>query len=105
METVITVENRPELGQYEIYSDGVLAGFTAYESDGSDVAFMHTEIDPAFEGEGLARQLIQQALDDVRAKGETAEPFCPFVRRFIATHPEYVDLVPAERRSAFGFGG
>ncbi len=100
-----TVENKPELGRYEIYADGELAGFEAYEADGSDFAFMHTEIDPAFEGRGLGRELIARALDDVRANGGTVEPFCPFVRRFIATHPEYVDLVPANLRSAFGLGG
>jgi hypothetical protein len=29
-------------------------------------------------------------------------PYCPFVRKFIAKHDEYVALVPAEHREKFG---
>jgi hypothetical protein len=28
-------------------------------------------------------------------------PYCPFIRGWIARHPDYVDLVPAKRRAAF----
>jgi hypothetical protein len=29
-------------------------------------------------------------------------PYCPFVRGYIERHPDYLDLVPADRRSGFG---
>jgi predicted GNAT family acetyltransferase len=29
-------------------------------------------------------------------------PYCPFVNSWIASHPEYADLVPAGRREQFG---
>ena len=29
-------------------------------------------------------------------------PVCPFVRAYIAGHPEYLDLVPEDRRAEFG---
>jgi predicted GNAT family acetyltransferase len=29
-------------------------------------------------------------------------PFCPFVNAYLKRHPEYLDLVPEERRAAFG---
>ena len=41
------------------------------------------------------------ALDDVRAAGASVQPLCPFVRSFIADHPEYLDLVPESKRAAF----
>jgi uncharacterized protein len=61
-----------------------------------------TEIDPRFEGRGLGSQLIAEALDDARRRQLAVLPFCPFVRSFIASHADYVGLVPEERRAAFG---
>ena len=43
---------------------------------------------------GVASQLVRWALDDVRARGLVLVPVCPFVKAFIARHPdEYGDLV------------
>ncbi|HEY3259270.1 MAG TPA: GNAT family N-acetyltransferase, partial [Pseudonocardiaceae bacterium] len=57
---------------------------------------------PEFGGRGLAGQLVQHALDDTRRRGLAVLPFCPYVRGFIARHPEYVDLVPQAQRDRFG---
>jgi uncharacterized protein len=97
-----TVLQDTERHRYAISVDGEQAGFTAYEPHGDLIAFMHTEIDPRFEGQGLGSRLIGQALDDVREQGRSVLPFCPFVRSFIASHGEYTDLVPEQRREAFG---
>jgi predicted GNAT family acetyltransferase len=99
---VIAVTNRPELGRYEISSDGELAGFVVYELRGPSVAVMHTEIDDRYEGQGLGSRLVAAALDDIRAQGSSVLPFCPFARSFIASHPEYLELVPEARRHEFG---
>ncbi len=98
------VQDAPERSRYEIRVDGELAGFAEYERHHRSIAFTHTEIDPRFEGRGLASRLIAAALDDVRPSGAPVLPFCPFVRSFIERHPEYVDLVPEARREAFGLG-
>jgi predicted GNAT family acetyltransferase len=55
--------------------------------------FTHTEVQPEAEGKGVASELIRRALDDVRRRGLSAVPLCPFVRAFIARHPDYQDLV------------
>lgn len=69
---------------------------------GDAIAFTHTEIDERFAGQGLGSVLVRAALDAVRERGLPVLPFCPFVRRFVARHPEYVDLVPAGQRARFG---
>jgi predicted GNAT family acetyltransferase len=51
---------------------------------------------------GLGSTLVSGALDEVRSRGESVLPFCPFVRSQIKKHREYVDLVPAHDRAAFG---
>ena len=51
--------------------------------------------------QGLASQLVRQALDKTRAEGLLVEPYCPFTRRYISEHAEYLDLVPEDRRDDF----
>ena len=62
------------------------------------MVFTHTETDPTFEGQGVASQLVSWALDDVRGQGLRVLALCPFVKEYIARHPdEYGDLVYASR--------
>lgn len=97
-----TVRDNPGSSRYEIDDDGRLAGFSAYKLHGRRIAFLHTEVDPAFEGRGLARRLVGRALEDARRRGLEVLPFCPYVRKVIAENPEkYVDLVPAKDRARF----
>ena len=64
-----------------------------YARDGDLIALQHTEVSPALEGQGIARRLVQAVLDDVRARGLTVIPTCPYVRTFLRKHPSYRDLV------------
>lgn len=96
------VRDNPDEQRYEIHVDGRLGGFAQYRVRPGLLAFIHTEIDEAFEGQGLGSTLVQQALDDARAKGVAVLPFCPFVNAYIHRHPEYTDLVPETHREAFG---
>ena len=96
------VIHNPEEQRYEIWADDELAGFTQYHPYQGALAFIHTEIDDKFEGMGLGSTLVSGALDEVRSRGESVLPFCPFVRGQIKKHREYVDLVPAHDRDAFG---
>jgi predicted GNAT family acetyltransferase len=73
-----------------------------YRRTGTAVAFTHTVIDPAFEGRGLGSVLARGALDAAREAGQSVLPCCPFIRGSIQRHPDYADLVPAERRAEFG---
>lgn len=83
--------------RFEILVDGEQAGYATFrESDGIRT-FLHTEIDPSYEGRGLGGKLVRQALDQTRAAGLLVEPECPFVRSFIEQHEEYADLVAGAR--------
>jgi predicted GNAT family acetyltransferase len=79
--------------RYEIFVDGELAGYTWAHPAGDVVVFPHTEIRSEYEGRGLATELIQAALDDVRTRGLRVRAVCPFVQAFLEKHPEYEDLV------------
>jgi uncharacterized protein len=98
-----TVTNNTARHRYEIEVNGELAGFTDYKPLNSQLAFVHTEIDPKFGGQGLGSILVREALDDVRSHGSGVLPFCPFTHAFIGKHPEYLDLVPSWARERFGY--
>jgi len=87
--------NEPD-HRYEARVDGDLAGFAVFKRDGDHVVFTHTEVDDAFEGQGVGSQLARHALDDVRTQPSVrVVPRCPFIRSWIEKHPEYADLVAA----------
>lgn len=82
--------------RYEAHVDGTLAGFADYVLDGDRIVFTHTEVDDAFEGQGVGSALARTALDDVRARGtHRVVPQCPFIAGWIDKHPDYADLVDA----------
>ena len=96
------VRDNPEEKRYEIEVDGQVAGFVQYRKRPGLLAFIHTEIGPAFEGKGLGSTLIRSALEDARDQGLAVLPFCPFVNEYLRRHPGLASLVPAEHREAFG---
>lgn len=99
------VTDQPDRERFEVTVGDELAGFAMYHRIGENRDFTHTEIDNRFEGQGLGSTLIRAALDATRADGLGVIPHCPFVRRFIERHAEYVELVPAKRRPEFGLSG
>lgn len=87
------VSNNAELNRYEVRAGDKVAGFAEYILSNGLITFTHTEIDPAFEGQGLGSTLVRSALDDVREAGERKVlPLCPFVKGWMAKHPEYLEL-------------
>jgi predicted GNAT family acetyltransferase len=57
--------------------------------------FQHTQVAPELRGRGVADVLVRHALEDVRSRGERIIPTCPFVKAFVARHPEFRSLVAA----------
>ena len=86
------IRNNREKLQYELVVDGHLA-LAAYRLRPGRITFTHTEVPEAIGGRGVATRLIKAALDDARAQGLKVVPVCPFVKRYIDTHPEEQDLL------------
>lgn len=86
------IRRNDERSRYEIEVDGTLTGVSDFRVVGDVVVFTHTEIDPGARGRGLGAQLVQHALDDVRASGRRARARCAFVAQYLRDHPEYADL-------------
>jgi predicted GNAT family acetyltransferase len=98
----ISTTDAAERERYEAHDGDALAGLLQYRRRPALIALVHTEVLPAFEGQGIGGALARFALDDARASGTAVLPFCPFVDAYIQRHPEYADLVPAGLRDKFG---
>ena len=98
----LRVSDNPSAERYEVFADDALAGFTQYRARDGLIAFMHTEVGDAYEGQGVGSALVRFALDDARERSLDVLPFCPFVNRYIERHDEYASLVPGTFRAKFG---
>lgn len=78
-----TVTRHDDASRYEIHIGDTLAGFAEVRHRDGEVHFTHTEVDPAFEGKGLASILAGEALADAAASGATIVPYCPFIARYL----------------------
>jgi uncharacterized protein len=95
--TAARVVDRPDAFRYELLVDDRLAGWIEYSLHPPRIVMMHTEVDRAYEGRGLASRLAKGALDDARARDLKVVPRCPYIARYIDEHPQYRDLVDRGR--------
>lgn len=101
-DAIPVVTDNPARSRYEVHVGGELAGYVMYDLRGRQINLIHTEVDPRFQGAGLASHLARFSLDDARKRDLAVLPSCPYIRSWIRKHPEYADLVPDGRRAEFG---
>ena len=89
----LRISHNAEAARYEALVGPKLAGFAEYQLAKDLIVFTHTEVDPAYEGQGVGSALARAALDDVRGTARKVLPLCPFIKGWIEHHREYVDLV------------
>ena len=87
-----SVRDNPALSRFELDDDGAMV-FANYRLDGNVLTILHTETPPQARGKGLASQLVAGVLNIARARGLKVVPRCPFVRAYMAKHPETQDLL------------
>ena len=57
------------------------------------VAFTHTGVPAAHQGQGLAAQLVEAGLQWARAQGLQVVPACSYVQAYVQRHPEWQHLI------------
>ncbi len=86
------VRDNTAFSRFELDAGGVTA-FMNYRLTGGVIRLEHTETPPQARGRGIASQLTASVLEIVRKRGLRVVPRCPFVRAYLARHPEFNDLV------------
>ena len=94
MNTKIAVTHNADHHRYEVHVSGRLAGFARYQlPDDDHVDFTHTQIDDVFSGQGLAGQLVTEAIADVQRQGKRVIPHCPYVAKWLGERRAYDAIV------------
>jgi predicted GNAT family acetyltransferase len=83
----------PDELRYEARLDGAVAGRVEYDVVDGAVELLHTEVDPAFEGQGVGSRLAAGVFDDLRGRGVKVVVRCPFLRRWLEKHPDVAEQV------------
>jgi len=86
------VVEKPEENRFELALDGGTA-VVAYQVDGSRLVLIHTEVPEQFAGQGVGSRLAKGVFELIRASGRKAVVRCPFLKAWVAKHPEYDDIV------------
>ena len=87
-----SVRDNKTLSRFELDVEGAVA-FANYRLTPSAVIITHTETPQALRGRGVASQLVEGALQLIRADGLKVIAGCGFVVDYLSKHPEFADLV------------
>jgi predicted GNAT family acetyltransferase len=86
-----SIEHRSEAGRFVARLDGS-EGRLEYTLSPGRMTIVHTEVDPALEGRGVAGALVRAALDHARSAGLKVEAECAYARSYLDRHPETAAL-------------
>ena len=78
--------------RFEIDIDGQLS-VLEYTFKNHRLFLMHTEVPLALESQGLGTELAHAALEYARQNELTVVVICPFVQKYVGSHPEYQSFV------------
>ncbi len=77
--------NNQENGIFEAFDNGKRIGYLSYEWESDSVfAIMHTVVDPEYRGQGIAKALLDAAVDFARENCHKIRPVCPYVEKMFA---------------------
>jgi predicted GNAT family acetyltransferase len=83
-------DDRPA-GRLEALGDGEVVGRIEYfvlESPGRALVPVHTIVEPAHEGKGIAGSLARELYATAEREGVVVAPLCPYVVKWAERHPE-----------------
>lgn len=89
----LEVKNNKSKNQFEAILDGKTALIRYRKEADGTLNLFHTEVPDEFEGRGVGSQLVEAALEQIKADNIKINPSCPFVAAYIKRHSEYQDLV------------
>lgn len=78
------------------------SAIAVYDLRPDRIIFIHTEVPPAHEGQGIGSALIRFALKSARERGLHVVPICPFFAAYMKKHTEEQDLLDPAYRGKLG---
>ncbi|OWA13890.1 GNAT family N-acetyltransferase [Streptomyces sp. CS113] len=87
----IEIRDDRAAGRLEAVADGEVVGHIAYfvlDAPERAVVPVHTIVEPAHEGQGIAGSLARELYRLAGREGVTVAPLCPYVVKWAARHPD-----------------
>lgn len=76
-----------------VTKNSTLVGLVDYILTDNTMSVPHTEVNPEYEGQGIAGALTKALLEYATAKAYKVRPICPYTKVYIERHPEYSPLL------------
>lgn len=86
--------NRETKGEFVATLDGKKAGLMTYSWAGDEkIIIDHTEVQQAFNGKGVGKELVYKAVEFAREKNLKILPLCPFAAAMFKKNEEIRDVL------------
>ncbi len=86
--------NDAKHGNFAAFIDGSRAGMMTYTWAGEERFIIdHTEVEEAYNGQGVGKEMLLTAVDFARKNGKTIIPLCPFAKATFQKHEELQDVL------------
>lgn len=97
MENQLPITNNEKQLQFE-YREGDELAYLEYRYYKNDIAFMHTLVPESMGGKGIASALARFAFDYAKKQNKQVIVYCPFVAKFLQSHPEFKSQLDPQYR-------
>ena len=82
-----------EHGRSAAYDKENRVGIAEFEDADGRWVITHTEVDPAYGGQGIARRLIEEVIAAARRDGAKIVPLCSYADKMMRRTDEYADVL------------
>jgi len=87
------VSNNKSKFQFEIEMPDGEFSILQYRWLKGSIVLMHTIVPVSARGKGVGAFLVDYVLNHIRQQGLKMIVYCPYVAKYLTSHPEYNDLV------------
>lgn len=86
--------NDEKHGSFEAIIDGNRAGLMTYTWAGEDRFIIdHTEVEEAYNGKGVGKEMLIKAVEFARENGKKIIPLCPFAKATFQKNEDLQDVL------------
>ena len=89
----ISIVFEENLNRSVAYKDGNLIGECEFDVCENKWNIVHTGVRPAFEGQGIARKLLNKVVEQARLKNMKIVPICSYAKKVMENKEEYKDVL------------
>lgn len=90
---MIKIVYEPEENKSAAYDGNKKIGESSFSKSEKLWIIDHTFVEKNYGGQGIAKQLINELVDQARKKNVKIMPLCPFAKKELEGSPEYSDVL------------